>query len=348
MFRLITTAILIGQLIANAAQASCLNSNADTRLRTLCVAETLAGSAVTLNDALLLDTLLKREGYAAGIGLPNNVARNSYEPYMTPILDYNTNINGGNPNRPLTLGTLTFTGDDENLKLEGVVAGLGAGIGGRSILGEGRYLDYGANISYAHSPEHDMGITRRSANICSRNHIENNWFFDGCADASGLERELAKDSTQGLTISTAKLFSTGSGAFHSTSVGVRRQFNETYEQNQIQLGWNTVRNKGAYTGFNASIGEAVPNQLAQRQSLSATVGTTVFDRALTATAAYSYADGGRLLGLERNDTTRSVSINYSVTTNFSVSVGYRETDSNIDYFSESEPTFSVRLAPIRF
>jgi len=80
MFRLITTAILIGQLIANAAQASCLNSNADTRLRTLCVAETLAGSAVTLNDALLLDTLLKREGYAAGIGLPTTLHATATNP----------------------------------------------------------------------------------------------------------------------------------------------------------------------------------------------------------------------------------------------------------------------------
>jgi hypothetical protein len=122
------------------AQASCLNPNTDTRLRTYCVAETLVEKAVTLNDALLLDTLLKREGYAAGIGLPNNVTRNSYEPYITPILDYNTNINGGNPNRPLNLGTITFTGDDEYLKRESVVAGLGAGIGGRSILGEGRIM----------------------------------------------------------------------------------------------------------------------------------------------------------------------------------------------------------------
>lgn len=57
--------LALGLLSATSVQASCLDPNADSRLRTLCVAETLAGNAVTLNDALLLDTLLKREGYAA-------------------------------------------------------------------------------------------------------------------------------------------------------------------------------------------------------------------------------------------------------------------------------------------
>ena len=333
---------------ATTAQASCLDPNADSRLRTFCVAETLSGNAVTLNDAVLLDTLLKREGYALGVGLPNQVARYSYEPYITPIIDYNTNINGGNPNRPLVLGGFEFMGDDANLKREGIIGGIGAGISGRSIIGEGRYLDYGINVSYGHSPEHGIGITRRSANICSRNHIENNWFVDACADASGLDRELAKDSTQGLSISTAKLFSTRSGAFHSVSIGVRRNFAETYEQYQLQLGLSTVRNNSFFSSVNVSFGEAVVDTLVMRHSINTTVGTTVFDGALTATVGYSFADGGRLLGFEREDTTSSININYAITPIFSVGVGYRQNTSSINYFDEAEPVFSVQLAPIRF
>lgn len=314
----------------------------------MCVAETLTGSAVSLNDALLLDTLLKREGYVQGIGLPNQVARNSYEPYITPIIDYSTNINGGNPNRPLVLGGFEFIGDEANLKREGIIGGIGAGISGRSIIGEGRYLDYGVNVSYAHSTEHDIGITRRSANVCSRNHVYNNWFVDACADASGLERELTKDSTQGLSISTAKLFSTGNGAFHSVNIGVRRNFAEAYEQNQLQLGLSTVRNNSFYSSVSVSFGEAVVDTLVMRHSINTTVGTTLFDRALTASVGYSFADGGRLLGFEREDNTRNISISYAITSQFSVGVGYRQNTSSINYFDEAEPVFSVQLVPIRF
>ena len=329
-------------------QASCLNPNADTRLRTYCVAETLVGNAVTLSDALLLDTLLKREGFATGIGLTNPVDKSTTQTFVSPVLDYNTNINGGNPNRPLVLGGLTFTGDDAFLRRDGLVAGVGAGVNGRSIVGEGRYLDYGIAANYAYSPQHSLSIARGSANVCSRNRIANQWYVDACGDATRLVRNLAAENTAGLTLSTAKLFATGNGAYHSTSFGVRRYYAEAYQQNQIQLGWNTVRNRGAYTGFTFSFGEAVPNQLAQRRSVSATVGTTVFDRALTATASYSYADGGRLLGFERNDGTRSLTLNYALNANLSVTVGYRTVDSSIDYFSEQEPIVSIQFAPIRF
>jgi hypothetical protein len=341
-------ALFLGFLTTGSVNASCLNTNADTRLRTYCVAETLVGNAVTLGDAMLLDTLLKREGYATGIGFPNTVERSTTQTFVSPVLDYNSNINGGNPNRPLILGGLTFTGDEQNLRRSGAVAGVGAGANGRHIYGDGRYLDYAASASYAYSPQHSLGIARGSANLCSRNHIANQWYVDACGDATRLVRDLAAETTAGLSLSTAKLFSTGNGAYHSTSIGVRRNYAEAYQQNQLQLGWSTVRTRGAYTGFNFSFGEAVPNQLVQRRSVSATIGTTVFDRALTATASYSYADGGRLLGFERNDTTRSLTLNYALNANPSVSVGYRTVDSTINYFNKREPIVSFQFAPNRF
>ena len=340
--------LIIGLLSSKDVNASCLNLKADTRLRTYCVAEILSGNAVTLNDALLLDTLLKREGFASGIGLPNTVDTSTTQTFVTPTVEYKTNINGGNPNRPLVLGGLTFTGDENFLRKEGVVAGLATGVNGRTIFGDGRYLDYNIAADYAYSPQHSLSIASGSANVCSRNHIANQWYVDACGDATRLVRDLAAETNSGLSLSTARLFATGNGAFHSTSFGVRRYYAEAYQQNQIQLGWSAVRNRGAYTGFNFSFGEAVPNQLAQRRNVSATVGTTVFDRALTATASYSYADGGRLLGFPRNDTSRSITLDYAINANLSVTVGYRGVDSTIDYFSEREPIVSVQLAPFRF
>ena len=340
--------LILGLLFPTTTEASCLYPNADTRLRTYCVAETLVGNAVTLNDAVLFDTLLKREGYATGLGLPNRIEQHSVQTFVTPTVDYNTNINGGNPNRPLVLGGLEFNGDEEFLHKEGLVAGVAAGVNGRSIVGEGRYLDYGIAANYAYSPQHSLSTARANANVCSRNHIANQWYVDACGDATRLVRDLAAENTAGLTLSTAKLFATGNGAYHSTSFGVRRHYAESYQQNQLQLGWNTVRNRGAYTALIAAFGEAVTDQLSLRRSVNATVGTTVFNRALTATVGYSYSDGGRLLGFERNDTTRSINISYGLTQNLSLNVGYRSIDSTINYFSEREPVVSVQFAPLRF
>ena len=342
-------ALTLGLLITMPLNASCLNPNADSRLRTFCVGETLKNRSVRLNDAQVLDMLLKREGYDRGLGFPEGVGRTAVQPFLAPLIDYNRNINAGNPNRPLVLGGLTFTGDKEKIRKTGVVAGIIAGISGRRIIGEGRYLDFALGASYAHSPKHDIGIARAFANICSRNHIANDWYVDGCANTTRINRELKNETQSSLQLSTTKLFSTSSTAHHAATVGVRRYFeHNSYAQNQLQLGLSTARSNSFYSSVNVSFGEAVTDTLAMRRSVSATVGTAVFDRALTATVGYSYADGGRLFGIERDDETLSASINYAVHPRVSVNIGYKRTNSSIDYFSEREPIIGIQLAPFRF
>ena len=127
--------------------ASCLKENAGSRLSIFCLVNSFNGKTIDLSTASLIGFNLKREGYAAGLGLPNRVDRTSIQTYVTPTIDYNSNINGGNPDRPLVLGGLTFTGDEEFLRREGIVAGLGAGVNGRSIYGEGKYSSYGISAS---------------------------------------------------------------------------------------------------------------------------------------------------------------------------------------------------------
>jgi hypothetical protein len=64
--------------------------------------------------------------------------------------------------------------------------------------------------------------------------------------------------------------------------------------------------------------------------------------------SYSQADGGMLLGVERGETTVAVSAPYPVWKNLTASMGYRRTDSSIDYFDVSTPTFGIQFAAIPF
>ena len=342
-------ALSLGLLFSAEAHASCLNPSADSRLRTYCVTETLKDRMVTLGDAQVLDLLLKREGYARGLGLSAEVRRKAIQPFIAPIFEYSANINAGNPDRPLVLGELTFFGAEESFRKEGVVAGIAAGVSGRHIYGEGRYLDFSAGVSYAHSPRHDIGIARAFANICSRNHIQNNWFMDGCASTTRLNRDLKNETKSNLTLSTTKLFSASRTVHHAATIGLQRYFEHgSYQQNQLLLGWQTVRSDSFYNSINVTLGGAVTDTLATRHSVSTTLGTTLFDRALTATVSYSYADGGRLFGVDRNDTTIAATLNYAVHPRVSLNIGYKRTNSSIDYFSEREPIIGVQVAPWRF
>jgi hypothetical protein len=325
-----------------------MTGNSDSRLKTFCVAETLKNKQIGIGDAQFLDAMLKREGYSGGLGFPTTVHQTSIETSVSPVLDYNNNINAGNPNRPLVLGSLSLDGDADYIRKAGVVAGLSTGASGRHIYGNGRYLDFGVSASYAHSLNHKMGIARVSASVCSLNDIGKHWYVDACGDSTRLVRDLAAETTSGLTISTTKLFTINGSAFNAANIGVRRHFSEEYEQRQLLLGVSTERSNGVYTAVNVALGEGVENQLALRHSVQASVGTSLFEKPLTATFSYAYSDGGMLLGFNRNDTNRSITVSYAVTSMISLNVGYRQTRSSIDYFNANEPTVSVQLTPIRF
>lgn len=347
-FRAVKIALTSGLLSMNPVHASCLNPNVDTRLQTYCAERTVIQNGAVLRDALLVDALLKREGYAEGIGLPNRFERKSFQMFASPIIDYNSNLNGGNPGKPLILGGRSFAGDPKNMRFGGVIGGIRTGANGRRIYGDSAYADYALSVSYAYSPKHSIGVVRGSASACSRNNVANHWYVDACGDATLLSRDLSTENSSGVALSTTKLFAGNGGTFHSVSFGGRRYFTETYDQNQLQIGWSTVRNRGAYTAINVHMGAAVSGQLAMRRSVSATVGTTLLDRPLTATIGYSHAAGGKLLGFERDDTSRFFSLTYAVSSKLLLSAGFGRIDSTIEYFSETRPTFSVQFAPVRF
>lgn len=295
-----------------------------------------------------LDYHLKQEGYNRGIGLPGIVKQVTFSPYVSPILEYSSDINGGNPNRPLVLGSLTFFGDEEFFRKKGIVAGFGFGGAGRAIYGKGKYLDFSVGGSYTHSPKYDIGIVKSFANVCSKNDIGKNFYLDGCLATSRLNKELADETISTTTLSISKLFSEGEDRFHQVSFGFRRFFGDEYEQNQILLKLDTLHNSNLFTGINVSFGEALENTLTMRHSVSATVGTNLMNKPISASLSYSYSDGGRLLDFSREETTKFISLTYTVHPRVNLSVSYVDAINNIDYFNESKTVFDVQFAPIRF
>lgn len=335
-------------LLPSPSKAFCLNAAADSRLQVYCLSSLLAGAATDVQSAQVLDYRMKQEGYSRGIGLPGRVERTSFSPYISPLLEYSSDINGGNPDRPLRLGSLTFFGSEEFFRKEGIVVGAGIGGSGRSFYGEGKYVDFSLGASYVHSPEHDIGITRGFATACSENDIGRNFYLDGCVNTTRIKRDLVDETTSSVGINVAKLFSINNRRFNQASVGIRKLFDEEYEQNQAVIGLNTLHAEALYTGLEVAFGEAVTDTLTMRHSISATVGTTLFNKAIRATMSYSYSDGGKLFGVARDEKTSFFKITYEVHPRVNISIGYRETKSNIDYFNESEAILGLQFAPIRF
>jgi len=330
------------------AHANCLNSSTNERLSNYCLLKRSAGKVTTLSVAKVIDRRFKNEGYAKGLGLEGEADTFTLNPFVAPILDYETDINGGNPDRPLQLGNITFVGDPNFVRKEGIVVGAGAGIFGRYLAGEGRYVDYSVGASYAHSVEHDIGIQKRFGNICSKNHIKRFWYLDGCARTNYIEKDLSEETSHTLSLTGSKLFSSTPNNEHQVSLGINRLFAERYEQNQLSIGFQTIHSNGWHTSLNSTLGEKVKAENALREAYAASLSLPVFNRRLSLGGSYSEANGSRLLGIKRKDKTWAASLSYNVYSSIDVVIGYVETTSTIDFFDVSTPTVGLRVSPIVF
>jgi hypothetical protein len=334
--------------LSTTASAACYVDGASARISNYCALNKIQGARVDLRTAQFIDYKLKREGMQRGLGLSTRVAASTTSKSAYPILSYSDNINGGNSPEPLVLGNLSFDGEKELYRREGVVAGLGASLNGRYIHGEGRYLNYGLNASYAHSPKHGLGIATGSANVSSINHIRNWWFVDAHANTSRVRKDITDDTNSNLSIVTSKVFEPSDNIYSQASFGVNRYFAESYNQNQVLFGYKTIHANSVYSAFNLTVGDALENQLATKFALSAQLVTQLMNKPLKLSASYSQADGGMLLGFERSDETYNISVSYPLWRGLTASVGYRTTDSTIDYFDMSTPTFEFQFSSYNF
>jgi hypothetical protein len=334
--------------LVSPAYAACYVDGASNRLSNYCALDKIQGARVDVRTAQLIDYKLKLEGSTRGLGFPTRVKPHTMSKSVYPILSYSDNINGGNSPEPLVLGNLTFTGDETLHRKEGVVAGFGAGFSGRYIHAEGKYLTYGVNASYAHSPKHGLGIATTSANVSSINHIKNWWFLDAHVNTSRVRKDITDETNSNISLVSSKVYASGENTYSEASFGVNRYFAESYNQNQLLLGYKTIHANGVYSALNLTVGESVENQLATKFALSGQLTTQVAKKPLKLSASYSQADGGMLLGVARDDTTIAVSASYPIWKNLTASVGYRRTDSTIDYFDVNTPTFGIQFAPLQF
>ena len=335
-------------MAATPAVGACYVDGVQNRLANLCALDKIQGATVDLRTLELIDYKLKLEGSSNGLGLPTRVAAYTTSKSAYPILSYSDNINGGNSPEPLVLGNLSFDGEKALYRREGIVAGLGASLNGRYIHGEGRYLNYGVNASYAHSPKHGLGIATGSANVSSINHIRNWWFVDAHANTSRVRKDITDDTNSNLSIVTSKVFEPSDNIYSEASFGVNRYFAESYNQNQVLFGYKTIHANSVYSAFNLTVGDAVENELATKFALSGQIVTQLAKKPLKLSASYSQADGGVLLGVERDETTISVSASYPIWKSLTASIGYKKTDSTIDYFDISTPSFGLQFAAISF
>lgn len=336
--------------VSNSAEASCFTRNANERLENFCLLTKASSSTISLNEAFVIDARLKREGYARGLGVRglNDFKTNSLDFSIHTSMQFDRDINGGNPKKPFAIGNLVFLGNPDFYRKEGLVGRLGVGASGRYIYGEGRYLSYNLGASYAHSPEFNLGIKTAGISICSNNHIKSWWYLDGCANTSITSKDLSDERSGNISLKASHIYSNPSKLFSQFSFGVNIYFDDQYVQDQLIFGLDSIDFNNTFTKFQVLVGESVKGELATRLSVSGSLTKIIANKPLTVSASISQSDGGAFFGVDHEERAVLVTVSYPLWKNIHVSLGYRQVDSTIDYFNEKSPIVGIQFNPIRF
>ena len=337
MKKSLSLSIFFNLIFASVALANpnCFLMQSNERLTNHCLLESVKGKLVDEQTMQIVVSRLQREGYFGGLEKP------SFSVALFPDVYYSENINGGNPNKKLVLGNLEFDGDPNLIAKEGLMIGLNAIGSGRKTIDIGRYLDGNANFSYGFSPEHNLSIESANLSICSKNRLKESVHADLCVSSSKLDKQITTDSTKSIKASVSKLSFVDFGAFNEGRLSILRLDTEDYSQNQLEALIEAIHRDNLATSFRFKVGQELTDQLAMKYGFGISITTILTGRKYMFGLTHEYSDGGKLFGVNRSDRSTNISVSTNLDASTTISVGYWDRDSSINYFDQHYPT--IRL-----
>ena len=167
-----------------------------------CLIQATEGRAIDAGVAKLLDTRLKKIGITEGLGIERSI--NGDGPKLSlsmyPILRFETNINGGNPNKTLQVGDLVLNGEPENYQVSGAVLGLGILGRGRYVYGPQQFIDYSLRTSLQTSTRTTDQIRSSQLRICNSSKLHGAFYLDVCGALSEENKTLSQSRSEELTV----------------------------------------------------------------------------------------------------------------------------------------------------
>jgi hypothetical protein len=354
--------ILAAALPARPALAACLTVGADERLTARCLFDRLLRAPPAEQAAIdpILQRIFARQGRT-----PGAVGQTTTTPFVQPLLSWSDNINGGNPDRPLDLGGPNVFAPSPPFRKQGVLVGLRAGFTGRHVHRPGGFLDFTFSGSAEYAPRHDLTVLSYFWRACSWNEFGLAWTIDACVTGNEINRDLARDQAMLADLTLGHMFDFGTGQHQRVYAGLRALDadphsdlsslpGQPYGQWQYFAGVQSISDRFPFVAVEARFGEPVADTTVLLHETRATVSDRLMGRPFSATARYAYSggeflDGGPLFGSRaRFDRTLELSVTYNVWRSWYLRLGYRDVDSTVDYFDESEPVVGISIPTIRF
>ena len=340
-FRFIFAGIFI--VIANFASASCLGLGASERLELRCLIQATEGRAIDAGVAKLLDTRLKKIGITQGLGIERSI--NGDGPKLSlsmyPILRFETNINGGNPNKTLQVGDLVLNGEPENYQVSGAVLGLGILGRGRYVYGPQQFIDYSLRTSLQTSTRTTDQIRSSQLRICNSSKLHGAFYLDVCGALSEENKTLSQSRSNEFKVGMLHVGNLPAGEPYEFGVELQNSIQSRNEQKRIQFKWGQYTKFGV-VNFKTMFGEPSDTFHSLDFSYDIQIGSVIAGKRVQLSLSTARYSGSRYFGVERKDHTTRILTEIPVGRGAKVQFGLSQNDSSIDYFSSYEPILEFK------
>jgi hypothetical protein len=289
-----------------------------------------------------MDYSLKKEGFDEGLGYPGRVKSTHINTQISPTLEFSSNLNGGNPNKPLQLGSVTFYGESDLVAKKGNLAGLNLNIYGRTIFGRGHILDFStAGFQKLSLMSSDI-MNGYSLNVCNKNYMENNRYLDICFSDQVENKTLQRSQKTEANIKLEQ-YKSYNHIHYKYGLSLSDHSFTNYDQLRLSAHFEGFSKNSSTYGINISLGAKVKDYLHDAQSLEVYTIQQVAKKPLTIRAELTKSKNGKILGIDYFTNTTKFSITYPTFGHAVANFGLEAIESNIEYFSSLSPYISLNF-----
>ena len=263
---------------------------------------------------------------------------------ITPLLYFDQNTNGGNPSNVLTLGNISFRGNEDLKRRGGIVTGLRGSLKYRHSTGWGKYFDIEATASNALSIEHHDKISVNSLKLCSINYIKDWTYIDLCHITGARKKELNFSRTINNKVKFTKFVDFGESKYGEISTAYGTRDNGEYRQNIYSFGLQALlptRRISLDLDYGGKSNQLNKHTLQYSGKLSSSF--SVMERKGNIALSISKFSGSKLFGFPRTDTAKTLTVSTNILSNVNLQFGYHKNASSIDYYTDEYPIISFNF-----
>lgn len=324
--------------------ASCVNHSPNERTHNVCIVSSMSNASLTQEQYDQITTQLRLSGnMLEGSDLANYPS--FFELKLRPVFKWDSNANGGNPNKPLTLGELTLTGDETFNQKPALLVGLGVSSSARRVVGQGSFIDVNSYITFSQPLNYHLTVLEYGYSLCGKVGLFKTFFFDHCYSQNSLEKKIRSSHLYTKSFALGKVIETSNGAGSVEVIRSLQKSESVITTKDSLVLTNESRNAAVYQVelFEKHPHETTPSALSS-SGAKLSVYANWFDRNSYVAISHEEFSEQSFLGYLVERTTEGLSVGSEVMPRRHAEISLINQRSNVDYYSGLSYSFSLRFS----